>query len=492
MERARGFARYELPGRELEAIDQLGWKYPTPVQEQVISMFMQKFNLIVEAPTGTGKTGAYGIPLISRLDLLKGTTQAIVLVPSRELAIQAAKALRTFYNGPQLKVGAVYGGQTMDESFKTLKSGAQILVVVPARLKDVLGHHPYPHLWKDVRFLIVDEGDKLMEMGFVQDFDYIHKHIRNTAQVGFFSATISQDAENMMRERFRKLKTVRINPKQMMRKISFRFTEVEKGKRERYLSALINSVGINQALVFCGRRQDINYVTGYLRNHGYKAEGFYGNMDQIERQNILQRFKENHIHFLVASDLAARGLDIVHLPAVINLAIPEEFDYYLHRIGRTGRAGNKGTVFNLLSSEMEKIFLSNHHQKLDIPVRELDIELDQAAKPIAKAEDKWTKYLLNKGKREKIRKGDVVGFLVNQAGLDADEIGTITIYETYTTVDMPEKGFQNLQSMPEPWKIKGKTVKLRKYGIEDMESKAKSVGKLKVDRRKRMRDQSGE
>lgn len=484
MEKKKGFERFELHERIYPQLTKLGFERPTDVQDKVIPQFLQRFNLIVEAPTGTGKTAAYGFPLITRLDLLKRSTQALILTPSRELALQVSAALQSYFDGTQLKIAAVYGGATLKESIDAIKSHPHILVAVPGRLRDVMSQVQYDYLWRDVRYLIVDEADKMLETGFQKDFDHIRENIRSTAQIGFFSATISRDSEEMIRERIRPVKTVRLSPRQMLRNIYFAYIKPELGQTERYLLGLIEQRGIEQALIFCGKREEIHSITGFLRNLGYRAEAYYGTQTQEERQNILKRFKERHIELLVASDLAARGLDIQYLPAVINLSIPEEFDFYLHRIGRTGRAGNKGAVFNIIANELEQVFMKNHHRKIGIPIRTIEINPIDKDRLMPDREEKWTKYHLSRGKRDKIRKGDIVGFLVNQAELNADEIGTITIYDAYSVVDMPQRGFKTLSHKEEDLLLKGKSVKVRKYQLEEQERRAKAVKRLLKDRKK--------
>jgi superfamily II DNA/RNA helicase len=480
------FARYELHERILEKLPELGFREPTEVQEKVIPLFLQKKNLIVEAPTGTGKTAAYGLPLITRLNLLKRSTQALVLVPSRELALQVSEALQSYFEGTQLSVGAVYGGVSMETSFQEIKAAPQILVAIPARLRDVLAHHPFDYLWRDIKFLIVDEGDKLLEAGFQRDFDELLSQMSGRMQVGFFSATISRDAESMMRERFGKMQTVRLSPRQMLRNIRFWYMPVQ-GQREPFLVGLLEKQKIKQALIFCGKREDIFGVTSLLRSCGFRAESYYGNQSQQERQNILARFQEGHINFLVASDLAARGLDIEKLPAVINLIIPETFDYYLHRVGRTGRAGSKGQVYNLVSGEKEESYLMRHHEQIGLPVKTLTIKPAKLAAQKVAPGKRWSKYLLSRGKRDKIRKGDVVGFLTQVGEVAAKNIGTITIFETHTLLDLQQGDFQRLQEAEEatPLQIKGKGVKIRPYQLKEQEKQAQAAKRLKIDRKKR-------
>ena len=478
------FSKYDLHPRVLDAVQALGFGKPTLVQEKVIPLFLQKRNLVVEAPTGTGKTAAYGLPLISKLDLQKNSTQALVMVPSRELAVQILGMLRSFFIGPQLKVEAVYGGVPMEESLAALKSGAHIIVVVPGRLKDLMFQYKWDYLWRDIRYLIIDEVDKLLEQGFQRDFDDIREHVRNTAQVGFFSATISSDAESMIRERFEKVQTVRMKPKDLLRKLSFFEISASEGRRESFLISLLEQRKVNKALIFAGRRESVLTLTGFLRNMGFRAESFYGNQDQGEREQILRRFKDGHIDYLVASDLAARGIDIPDLPAVINLSMPEEYDFYLHRVGRTGRAGNPGNVFNILVSEMERVRLHNHHKLIGLRLQPLELQPVDKERMEVEESDKWAKYHLSRGKRDKIRKADIVGLLTSEGQLVAEDIGTITIFDAYSVVDLPRRSFDMLAAWEDP-KIKGKSLKIRKYTVQEQENRAKSVQKLKQDRRKK-------
>jgi ATP-independent RNA helicase DbpA len=247
------------------------------------------------------------------------------------------------------------------------------------------------------------------------------------------------------------------------------------GKREQMLVHLLNNKDIPSALIFCGRRQDIFAITNLLRNNGLRAEAYHGALTQEERGNILGRFREGHFNYLVASDLAARGLDIENLPAVINLNITKEYDFYLHRVGRTGRAGKKGVVYNLISSAVEAAYLANHHKLMGLPVKTLKVE-SGAIVPVA-LDRRWTKCALTRGSSDKIRKTDVVGFLVNQASVKPEDIGTITVMENNTVVDLPLEGYESL-IYREDLKIKNLTVKIRKYSIEEQENKANAVKKL--------------
>jgi superfamily II DNA/RNA helicase len=471
------FHRYKLSPRVIDAARKIGFKRPTSVQEKVIPLFLQKYNLIVEAPTGTGKTAAYGLPLISHLDLNKRNTQALVLAPTRELALQIIDALNSYFDGDQLKVRGVLGGTTFSESEAGVRSGAHIVVAVPGRLRDVMSHLQSDLFWKDIKYLIMDEGDKLLETGFLRDFETMRGHLRNRIQFGFFSATISEEAEKSMRELIQPVKVVRLKPQQVLKNIKFQSLRVTEGQRSPFLAGLLKQEQVDSALIFCSRREEVQTVTGFLRNSGFQAESYYGSMEQQERGNILQRFKEGHIHYLVASDLAARGLDILDLPAVINLSIPGKYDYYLHRVGRTGRAGRKGRVFNFLTSEADQVYLSQYHDRLGLPSRKLEVDPIKPDELRVATDEKYAKYHLSRGKKDKVRKGDVLGFLVNEAGVSADQIGTITIYDSYSIVDMPVGAYKALSKKNEKLKIKGLSLKMRPYSLDEQEKRARAVKK---------------
>jgi len=478
------FEAYELHPRILARLPEIGFSHPTKVQEKVIPRFFQKKNMIVEAPTGTGKTAAYGLPLISRLDLLKNRTQALILVPSRELALQVKNALLDYFKGPQLKVEAIYGGVSMSTSQASIKSRAHIVVAVPGRLKDVMSHTQYDFFWKDIRHMIIDEGDKLMEQGFQKDFESIRFHIRKNVHICFFSATIAEEIENLILASIPYVEVIRLHPQEMLRNIGFSFIRIHKGRREAYLLGLFEAKEIHQALIFCRRREDVHGLTSFLRNCGLKAEGYYGSQEQRERTNILQRFREGHIEYLIASDLAARGLDIKDLPVVINISMPKAFDYYLHRVGRTGRAGRTGDVYNLIVTDKEFNQLKDYHKQIKIPCKPLLIAPVKSSTYLAAMESRWMKYALSRGKKDKMRKGDIVGFLIQMGQLKMDEVGTITIYDTYTTVDLPTKGYDNLINCPFPLKIKGKSVKIRKFTQDEQIKRARAIKNLKKDRKK--------
>ena len=473
-----GFRRYQLADRVHEALEQIGFRQPTAVQHQVIPLILQRRNVIVEAATGTGKTAAYGLPLITRLDLVKRSTQVLVLVPSRELARQVEKALRSFTTHDKFRIEAIYGGMSLEDSCAKVRSSPHVLVAAPGRLKDVLRTGKFDHFWRDIKYLVVDEADKLLEFGFQEMLDNLVSNTRNMIQVAFFSATISQDAEDMIRERFYPLKTIRLSPKEALRNIRFQSIYVDKGQKPRYMAGILKEKKVKQALIFCTRREEVLELANFLRSVGRQAEAYHGLLDQVERAAIMKRFKNKQVEFLVATDLAARGLDVERLPAVINYSFPDDIEVYLHRCGRTGRAGHRGQVFNLVASKKEEIIVQSFHAEWGIRVEFTQVKpLGKSA--IKEGTDRLIKVHLSRGKRDKVGAGDVVGLITNATGVGADAIGTIAVYDSYILADLDESVFKDL-SEQEGLKIKGKTVKVTKYSLADQKRKAEAVKKGKI------------
>lgn len=475
---SNGFSRYQLADRVHDALPGIGYTEPTTVQHKVIPLILGRRNVIVEAATGTGKTAAYGLPLLTRIDYTKRSTQVLVLVPSRELALQVTKALRSFTTQKELRVEALTGGTSLADGEKRLRASPHIMVAVPGRLKDVLRTGKHDHFWRDIKFLVIDEADKLLEFGFQEILDNLVSHLRNMVQVALFSATISEDVEWLIRERFRPIQTIRLSPKEALKNIQFHSVMVDRGQKHRYLAGILKARKVPGALVFCSKRDEVYELANFLRSVGRKAQAYHGLLDQVERAAIMKRFKQKQVEFLVATDLAARGLDVENLPAVINYSFPDDIEVYLHRCGRTGRAGKRGHVYNLVGSKKEEIIVQRFHNEIGIALGGFTV------KPISKdeigmVEDRMRKLHLNRGKKDKIRAGDVVGFLVNTAGVQPEQIGTVAVYDTYTVVDLPESGIGVLE-MIDDLKLKGKSVKASLYTLADQKRKSEAVKKRKL------------
>lgn len=480
----KGFLKYPFGDYIQERLRKIGFKKPSSVQEKVIPQIFNKKNLIVEAATGTGKTAAYGLPFLSKINTQKNNPQMLVLVPSRELAVQVEAALKSFTSDPKIHITALYGGTGIKDAVEKVKSHAQVVVAVPGRLRDVLSSGNVDWFWRDIKFLVIDEADKLLEAGFQGELDLLLKNIKKSAQVTLFSATISEDAEMLIRERFRPIQTIRLSPKEAFKNIKFFGVDVKEGQNAAYLAGIIKEKKIGQALIFCSKRAQVNAVANFLRSLGYHAQAYHGLLDQVERKAILQRFQRQQVNFLVATDLAARGLDVEDLPAVINYAFPNDIEVYQHRAGRTGRAGKKGACYNLITSTEESIYQDSFHKKWKVAYTSILIEpLEKGKKKL----EKLVKVHLNRGKKDKVGAGDLVGFLLNNTALTADEIGTISVYDDHIIADLPASVLPGLEAPNARYKIKGKTIKIRRYGLAEREARAKKVKSRVISQKERKR-----
>lgn len=473
------FKKFGMEDHVTSAVSRLGFTVPTPVQEKVIPLMMQGRNVLVEAATGTGKTAAYGLPLISRINLLKRSTQVLVVVPSRELATQVLLALRSFSVNPKLRVDALFGGMTLAESERKIKASPHILIAVPGRLKDVLRSGRFDFFWRDIRHLVLDEADKLVEAGFQELMDSLLPNLRNTAHTALFSATLSKDAHDLVAVRFSPLTEVKLSAAEATRNISFYSVPAPRGAKERTLRALITQQQISHALIFCSHRKEVMPVAQYLRTAGLRAEAYHGMLDQTEREAVMRRFRLGMVQFLVATDLAARGLDVEELPAVIHYSWPDSLEVFMHRSGRTGRAGNHGDCYALSSSQVDEANLIYFQREARIRIKPLPVKVEEGEAAATAPGDKWVKMHFNRGKRDKVRLGDIVGLLTGQFGAEISAVGTIALYPDHALVDVTQDLARMLEAET-ALRIKGMGFKATRFTLDDRKRVEKGLRKKQV------------
>lgn len=468
-----GFDRYQLDDRLVPHLPSIGFRKPTEVQHRVMPLFMQRKSMIVEAGTGTGKTAAYALPLLSRVDFLRKQTEALILVPTRELAEQVERAFRQFLPaGFPARIGALYGGGSQGSAMEVIRKEPHILIAVPGRLKDALREGNLDHFWRDVKYLVLDEADRLLEAGFQAETLSLVRNVRKTAQVAVFSATLPTDIENLVREQFEQVTVLRLDPRDVLQNIDFYQVEPSSPNRQHTLTSLVAAENIVQALIFCNKRDELQQLTRFLQRYLPNVQAYHGLMDQQERDSVMEGFRKGRIQYLVATDLAARGLDVPNLECVINYTIPDEKDVYTHRCGRTGRAGSEGKVYNIAIGTEEKIWLASFHKAWKLPYRTLSllVEGKMAAKDAAQ---EHVKVRITRGKDDKVSRKDVLGFITGQFNLSADQVGLITIYDRYSTVDFPESALK--ESEGKTLTIKGKSVKVEKITSADEASRVAAI-----------------
>ena len=346
---------------ELEqTVNQLGYTEPTPIQEQAIPQILRGRDLFGCAQTGTGKTASFILPMI---DVLHGARskvrmpRSIVLEPTRELAAQVLESFEEYGRNHKLKAALLVGGESMADQEKQLKRGVDVLIATPGRLLDLFERGQI--LLADVKILVIDEADRMLDMGFIPDVNRIVATLPKMRQTLLFSATLPSEVKKLAQ-------TYLINPKEIIIAPATRTAETvtqhivrvdDKGKQEALRKILTSQVNPGPMIIFCNRKRDISALISFLRRHGFEAAGLHGDMAQSQRNQTLEDFKSGKVTVLVASDVAARGLDVDGLSLVINFDVPTNAEDYVHRIGRTGRAGNKGFAITLVNSHDEKRLL---------------------------------------------------------------------------------------------------------------------------------------
>ena len=351
-EQQRGMhMRYEdaqIDERILRAVRELGFEEMTPIQEQAIPLFMTGQDIIGQAQTGTGKTAAFGIPILQKIDPDNRNLQAVILCPTRELAMQAAEELRKFSKYMHgIKVLPIYGGQDIVRQIKNLKGGAQIIVGTPGRVMDHMRRHTLK--MADVHTVVLDEADEMLNMGFREDIETILKQMPEERQTGLFSATMPEPILELTKTYQKNAVYVKMTPKEVtIPLIKQAYYQVRRQDKEEVLCRLIDYYDPKRALIFCNTKRMVDELTEHLKERGYDAEGLHGDLSQHQRDTVMNLFRSGRAGILIATDVAARGIDVNDVEAVYNYDVPEDIEYYVHRIGRTGRAGKTGRSFTLV------------------------------------------------------------------------------------------------------------------------------------------------
>jgi ATP-dependent RNA helicase DeaD len=342
------FAELGLGPEALRAIADLGYGAPTPIQEQTIALLLAGHDVIAQAPTGTGKTAAYGLPIVERLEVAELRPQALIMTPTRELAIQVSEALQRLGKHREMVTLPIYGGAPYERQFRALARGVQVIVGTPGRLLDHMrrGTVDLTH----VRTVVLDEADEMLDMGFIEDIESILEALPAERQSALFSATIPTRVARLAEKYLREPQRVSVAAKEAVApKVRQVYYEVSWPEKTEALARILDYEQPDSAIVFVRTRRDADEVAERLSGLGYIAQPIHGDLNQTQRERTLARFREGRTQLLVATDVAARGLDIPEVSHVINYDLPEDADAYVHRIGRTGRAGRSGEALTLVT-----------------------------------------------------------------------------------------------------------------------------------------------
>jgi ATP-dependent RNA helicase DeaD len=355
-----GFAALGLDERLIAALTSLGYEEPTAIQREAIPPLLGGKDVLGQAATGTGKTAAFALPLLQRLGEPAATERAVrglILVPTRELAMQVAEAVHKYSRGSTVRVVPIYGGQSIVQQLRALERGVDVVVATPGRALD---HLRRGSLRLDaVQTLILDEADEMLDMGFAEELEAILEHTPAERQTALFSATVPKRILEIAKRHLRAPVQVKIQPEKLAAGERARVREiayiVQRRNKPAALARVLDMEGPTSTIVFCRTRIEVDELTETLGGRGYSAEALHGGLSQEQRDRVLRRFRDGASEILVATDVAARGLDIEHVSHVVNFDVPSSPDAYLHRIGRTGRAGRDGVAVTLAEARESRL-----------------------------------------------------------------------------------------------------------------------------------------
>lgn len=517
------FDELDLNPQILRGIADMGFEEATPIQSQAIPVVLSGVDVIGQAQTGTGKTAAFGIPILQKVDPSLRKTQVLILSPTRELAIQVADEIRKlakYMHG--VKVLPVYGGQDISRQIKALKGGVQIIIGTPGRLLDHLRRKTIRPDF--VHIIVLDEADEMLNMGFREDIETVLEYIPGEHQTVLFSATMPKPILDITRKYQHDAVHIKVVKKELtVANIDQYYYDVKRKDKVDVLTRLLDYYNPKLSLVFCNTKKMVDELATELSGRGYSAEGLHGDMKQSQRDRVMNNFRKGKTDILIATDVAARGIDVDDVEAVFNYDLPQDDEYYVHRIGRTGRAGRCGKAFSFVkgkevyklkdiqrycktkilaqpipsTDDVAQIKAENIMEQIGTIIEEENLsdmieliekqvnEADYTAMDIAAAflyqamgagesssekeeydfantgaEEGMVRLFINIGKKDKIKPGDILGAIAGESGMPGRLVGAIDMFDKYTFVEVPrEYGKEVLNAMKHA-KIKGKAVNM--------------------------------
>jgi ATP-independent RNA helicase DbpA len=460
------FSALPLGAPFLSNLSTLGYHEMTPIQAATLPPVLQGRDLIAQAKTGSGKTAAFGIGLLHRLNPSFFAVQGLVMCPTRELADQVANELRRLARGVgNVKIVTLTGGVPMRPQIASLEFGAHVVVGTPGRIRDHLSRSTLD--LSRVQTLVLDEADRMTDMGFVDEIAGIVRACPARRQTLLFSATYPDDIRQATAPFLHDPLEVAVEAQHSATQIEQRFYEIDFGLREQAVARLLAHFKPVSALAFCNTKAHCRELAESLREQGFSALALHGDLDQRDRDEILVLFANRSCSVLVATDVAARGLDIANLDAVINVDVSKDPEVHVHRVGRTGRAGQVGLAVTLCAPNEKKwVRLIEDYQDAPAAWHQLD-ELDSGTAPAAPAP--MVTLCIAGGKKAKMRPGDLLGALTGDAGLTKEQVGKISISEftSYVALDreVAQRAFERLSAGnalgPDFGNIKGRSFKMR-------------------------------
>ncbi|SFD41538.1 DEAD/DEAH box helicase [Clostridium uliginosum] len=476
---SKEFNKFGISDEILKAIESLGYEKPSEVQEKVIPEILMNKDLVVKSQTGSGKTAAFGIPLCEKIDWEENKPQVLVLTPTRELAVQVSEDISNIGRFKRINAVAVFGKQPITQQERKLKQKTHIVVGTPGRILDHLDRGSLDV--SKLNYLVIDEADEMLNMGFIKEVEGIIRKLPKRKITLLFSATMPDEIKSLCNKHMNNPTSISIESQKLITdKIDQYIYHVEYDKKLDVLNNLLICEMPETGMIFCRTQENVDMIFDYLENKGYSTNKIHGGMLQKDRLRTMEDFRRGDFRILVATDVASRGIDIEGITHVINFDLPVEKEAYVHRIGRTGRAGAKGKALTLCKNGGDK-FLNDIQELIGFKIQvkavpnkdEVSNNLDQGlqllkTKPKRKTEKAKiinkdiTKIYLNGGKKKKIRPGDIVGAVTKIEGVTGDDIGIIDVQDTVSYIDILNgKGNAVIEALKTAT-IKGKQLKCSK------------------------------
>lgn len=456
------FSSLPLSPPLLEVVAELGFTSLTPIQAESIPHLLDGKDLIGQSKTGSGKTAAFALPMLQRIDPSRRRIQAVVLCPTRELATQVAREIRKLgRKHAGLQVLIVAGGSPARPQLEALARGVHVIVGTPGRVVDFLERDALD--LREVGMVVLDEADRMLEMGFTASMERILRSLPKTRQTALFSATFPPATATMSRVYQRD--PVRITIQEEASEIPDIRQAVHRVELDAKAEALVKVLKVHPhetALVFCNLKATVAELERRLAASGASVAALHGDLEQSDRDRVLARFRNHSVRVLVATDVAARGLDIEHLDLVVNYDLPSQPEVYVHRIGRTGRAGKTGLSVSLVTGR-EDALLREIEQRVGVPIERAPLPREQpaAAATGLTREAPMETLFVSGGRKEKVRPGDILGALTGEAGgLDAKDVGKIEIHDHFTYVAVSKSVAAKAVASLNAGKIKGRKFRV--------------------------------
>ncbi|MCI9139927.1 DEAD/DEAH box helicase [bacterium 1XD42-8] len=520
------FEDLEISSKLQKGIKDMGFEEATPIQAKSIPAMLEGKDIIAQAQTGTGKTAAFAIPVLEQIDVSDKHVQSVILCPTRELAIQVAGEFRKLCKYTHgIKLLPVYGGQEIVKQIRSLKAGVQIIIGTPGRVMDHMRRKTVK--FDKIRTIVLDEADEMLNMGFREDIETILNDTPEERQTVLFSATMPKAILEIAKEYQTNAEMIKVVKKELtVQSIEQHYYEVRPKNKADILCRLIDIYNPDLSIIFCNTKRKVDELVSDLQGRGYFAEGLHGDMKQQQRDRVMSAFRNGKTEILVATDVAARGIDVDDVDIVFNYDLPQDDEYYVHRIGRTGRAGKAGlaitfvvgkevyklkdlqrycktkmkakpipSIHDVTNTRVDNLFKDLDHlitnEDLGPMISQIERQIndqDYTAMDVAAAflklhlcskesenspsvdsessfidgEKKMTRLFINIGKRDGVRPANILGAIAGESGISGNLVGSIDMYDNYTFVDVPQNMASEVLDAMNQAKIKGRSVTMER------------------------------